>query len=275
MLRTRALTALAGLTLFLSALFLLPKSGWVAFCAAILGLAAWEWGGLAGFAAIGRSAYSAFVVAIFVSPEFFQAARTGGLQMSVDAYYASAFFWMIVVPVWLWWRPRAGPVLMLAVGVIVLVPAFAALVDLRGSVGPTQLLALLAVVWISDSAAYLIGSAFGKHKLAPSISPGKSWEGVFGALVAVIIYAPAWMGIGGPESLPDRLNRVPNGAGWFIAILIGLAVVGMIGDLFESLIKRQAGVKDSGTLLPGHGGMLDRIDAPLAMLPLAVLAFIR
>jgi phosphatidate cytidylyltransferase len=133
----------------------------------------------------------------------------------------------------------------------------------------------LAIVWISDSAAYLIGGTFGKHKLAPSISPGKTWEGVLGALVAVIVYAPAWVAIGGPASLPDKLGLIPEGAGWFIAMLVGLAVVGMIGDLFESLIKRQAGVKDSGTLLPGHGGMLDRIDAPMAMLPLAVLAFIR
>lgn len=275
MLRTRALTAAIGLTLFLSALFLLPKSGWVAFCAAILAVAAWEWGGLAGFAAMGRGAYSALVVAIFVSPEFIQVAQRDGLQMPFDAYYASALFWMILVPIWLWWRPRVGPVLMLAAGVIALVPAFAALVDLRGFVGPTQLLAVLAIVWISDSAAYLVGGTFGKHKLAPSISPGKTWEGVLGALIAVIVYAPAWVEIGGPESLPDRLRRISGDAGWFIALLVGLAVVGMIGDLFESLIKRQAGVKDSGTLLPGHGGMLDRIDAPMAMLPLAVLAFIK
>jgi phosphatidate cytidylyltransferase len=275
MLRTRALTAVVGLTLFLSAMFFLPKSGWVAFCAAILAVAAWEWGGLAGFGTPGRSAYSALLVATFVLPGFLEIASQDGLQMPVDAYYASAFFWMILVPAWLWRRPRVGAALMLAVGAVVLVPAFAALVDLHGTAGPVQLLAILAIVWISDSAAYLLGSAFGKHKLAPSISPGKSWEGVLAALVAVIIYALAWAGIGGAEGLPGRPGRLPAGEGWFVAALIGLAVVGMIGDLFESLLKRQAGVKDSGTLLPGHGGMLDRIDAPMAMLPFAVLAFIR
>jgi phosphatidate cytidylyltransferase len=274
MLRTRALTAVVGLTLFLSALFFLPKSGWVAFCAAILAVAAWEWGGLAGFGTFGRGAYAALLVATFVSPRFLEIASQG-LQIPIDAYYASAFFWMILVPAWLWWRPRVGAPLMLAVGVVALVPGFAALVDLHGIVGPVQLLAMLAIVWISDSAAYLIGSAFGKHKLAPSISPGKSWEGVLAALVAVIIYALAWARIGGAEGLPGGPGRLPAGEGWFIAALIGLAVVGMIGDLFESLLKRQAGVKDSGTLLPGHGGMLDRIDAPMAMLPFAVLVFIR
>ncbi len=125
---------------------------------------------------------------------------------------------------------------------------------------------MLGTAWVSDTAAYFIGRRFGKRKLAPSISPGKTWEGVAGALAAVGLYALAWASLGGP------MNAAPA---WILPVLLGLAVAGMIGDLFESLIKRQAGVKDSGKLLPGHGGILDRIDAPLAMLPLAVLAFMR
>jgi phosphatidate cytidylyltransferase len=135
------------------------------------------------------------------------------------------------------------------------------------------LLAVLATVWISDTAAYFVGRRFGRLKLAPSISPGKTWEGVAGALLAVGVYAAAWAALGAPQTFWLAGTRsAPIG---FLAILLGLAVVGIIGDLFESLIKRQAGVKDSGTLLPGHGGILDRIDAPVAMLPLAVLAFMR
>jgi phosphatidate cytidylyltransferase len=275
MLRTRALTSVVGLTLFLAALFLLPGIGWAAFCAAILAVAAWEWGGLAGFTAVGRGAYSVLVVATFIAPDFLETVRRSGLRMPLDAYLASAFFWMILVPAWLRLRFRVGPVLMLAAGMIVLVPAFSALVDLRELGGPARLVEVLAVVWISDSAAYFIGSAVGRHKLAPSISPGKTWEGVFGALAAVTVYAIAWLEFGTPASFPDRLARIPWGAGWFVALLVVLAVAGMIGDLFESLMKRQAGVKDSGKLLPGHGGLLDRIDAPMAMLPLAVLAFVK
>lgn len=275
MLRTRVLTAVVCLALFLSALFLFPKSGWLVFCAAILGIAAWEWAGLAGLATAGRYVYSGLVLAPFMLAAILDVAPGNGLQMPLSAYYLSAFFWIVLVPLWLWRRPRVGKAVMLVVGVVALVPAFAALIDLRSLIGPGRLVAVLAIVWISDSAAYFVGSAFGKHKLALSISPGKTWEGVVGALIAVAIYAPAWVEIGGLASLPDRISRVAGGTVWFGAMLIVFAAIGMIGDLFESLIKRQAGVKDSGTLLPGHGGMLDRIDAPAAVLPLAVLAFMK
>ena len=137
------------------------------------------------------------------------------------------------------------------------------------------MIAVLGTVWISDTAAYFAGRRFGHRKLAPSISPGKTWEGVAGALAAVGIYALAWAGLSAPGNTPAWPGAMRVAATWILPVLLGLAVVGMIGDLFESLIKRQAGVKDSGTLLPGHGGILDRIDAPAAMLPLAVLAFMR
>ena len=148
------------------------------------------------------------------------------------------------------------------------------MVDLR-SIHPSLLIAVLGTVWVSDTAAYFAGRRFGRRKLAPSISPGKTWEGVAGALAAVGIYALAWAGLGAPGHTSAWPAAMRVAVTWILPVLLGLAVVGMIGDLFESLIKRQAGVKDSGTLLPGHGGILDRIDAPVAMLPLAVLAFMR
>ena len=260
MLKTRALTAAVLLALFGSALFLLPELGWIVFCAVLLAIAVWEWGALAALTPTPRSVYTACLVLLFILPLGFQG--SGNLYAPAWIYYASSIFWILLVPLWMWRRQGLGQAALLAAGIAALVPACAALVDLRSG-HPSLLLAVLATVWISDSAAYFIGRRFGRRKLAPSISPGKTWEGVFGALAAVGIYALAWAGLGAASPA------------WIVPVLLGLAVAGMIGDLFESLIKRQAGVKDSGTLLPGHGGILDRIDAPLAMLPLAVLAFMR
>ncbi len=272
MLKTRVLTAAASLAVFLSALFLLPKPGWVVFCAALLGVAAWEWGALAALAAIIRTLYTALVIGLFVLPEVLGGSWARGLYAPAWIYYAAASFWIVLVPVWIWRQPRLrSRALLLAAGATVLVPAAAALVDLRG-VHSSLLLAVLGTVWISDTAAYFVGRRFGKRKLAPSISPGKTWEGVAGALAAVVLYALAWAYLG---SALAWLGPVKVAPAWILPVLLGLAVAGIIGDLFESLIKRQAGVKDSGTLLPGHGGILDRIDAPVAMLPLAVLAFMR
>ncbi len=275
MLKTRVLTAAVLLAVLLSALFLLPRNGWIAFCALLLGIAAWEWGALAGLAAAGRSIYTAFVIGLFVLPEVLEVSRADGLYVPIWIYCAAALFWIILVPLWMWRRPQMdGRALLLTAGAIALVPAFAAAVDLR-SVRPSLLVAVLATVWISDSAAYFIGRRFGKRKLAPAISPGKTWEGVAGALAAVALYALAWASLSSPAGLSLGPGRAQLGPAWILPVLLGLAVAGMIGDLLESLIKRQAGVKDSGALLPGHGGVLDRIDAPLAMLPLAALAFVR
>jgi phosphatidate cytidylyltransferase len=275
MLKTRVLTAAVLLAVLLSALFLLPRNGWIAFCALLLGIAAWEWGALAGLAAAGRSIYTAFLIGLFVLPEVLEVSRADGLYVPIWIYCAAALFWIILVPLWMWRRPQMdGRALLLTAGAIALVPAFAAAVDLR-SVRPSLLVAVLATVWISDSAAYFIGRRFGKRKLAPAISPGKTWEGVAGALAAVALYALAWASLSGPAGRSLGPGRAQLGPAWILPVLLGLAIAGMIGDLLESLIKRQAGVKDSGALLPGHGGVLDRIDAPLAMLPLAALAFVR
>jgi len=267
MLKTRVMTALVLLAVFLSALYLLPRNGWIAFCAVFIGLSAWEWGALAALPAVGRLIYSAILVGVFVMLGILKASATDGLYAPLWVYYTAGLFWIALVPLWIWRQRRfASRIVPMAAGATALVPAAAALVDLRG-VHPSFLLAALATVWISDTAAYFVGRRFGKRKLAPSISPGKTWEGVAGALGAVGLYALAWTTLGG-----SPMKAAPA---WILPILLGLAVAGMIGDLFESLIKRQAGVKDSGTLLPGHGGILDRIDAPVAMLPLAVLAFMR
>jgi phosphatidate cytidylyltransferase len=126
---------------------------------------------------------------------------------------------------------------------------------------------VLGLVWVADTAAYLAGRAFGKRKLAPAISPGKTWEGVAGALVASVFYAIIW------AQFDPGLAALVQGPAWlpYLAGAVLLCAVSIVGDLFESAAKRRAGVKDSGRLLPGHGGVLDRIDSATATLPVALL----
>uniref|UniRef100_UPI003FA26E9D phosphatidate cytidylyltransferase n=1 Tax=Zoogloea ramigera TaxID=350 RepID=UPI003FA26E9D len=150
------------------------------------------------------------------------------------------------------------------VGFVLLVPPSLAIAHLR-LLSPWLLLGVMAAVWVADIAAYFTGRAFGRRKLAPSISPGKSWEGAYGAVVGVAVYGLTCLSyIGYPLGEPGRLVLALVG-------LVAFTAVSIIGDLFESMVKRQAGVKDSGTLLPGHGGILDRIDSLTSTLPLAAL----
>ncbi len=151
-------------------------------------------------------------------------------------------------------------------GEAMLIPTGLAMMELRQH-SPWLLLGIMALVWVADSAAYFVGRKFGRNKLAPSISPGKTWEGVIGALFAVSIYVVV---IWSFSSYQRYYAYIPNIliASW---CWVGLAV---LGDLFESAVKRQAGVKDSGSLLPGHGGLLDRIDALTSTLPIAAMAML-
>ena len=170
---------------------------------------------------------------------------------------AAVLFWVIVAPIWL--ARGVSPqhrIALLAAGFIILVPAALALAALP----PLQVLAVLVLVWVADSAAYFVGRAWGRRKLAPSISPGKTWEGAWGGIAGALAYAIICRGLAG------AVAWMPLVAGAAL-----LAVLSIVGDLFESAAKRQAGVKDSGTLLPGHGGILDRIDSATATLPLAAL----
>jgi len=162
------------------------------------------------------------------------------------------------------WQLR-NPLGMTLLGWAVLIPTGLAMIDLRAS-SPWLLLGMMALVWMADIAAYFTGRRFGRHKLAPAISPGKTWEGVAGAVLGVSVYVAlaAW---GSGLSAKYALSIAVVMSWLWVALSV-------IGDLFESAIKRQAGVKDSGTLLPGHGGLLDRIDALTSTLPLAALVLL-
>jgi phosphatidate cytidylyltransferase len=147
---------------------------------------------------------------------------------------------------------------------------FVAIVSLFET-SPEYLLSVMSLVWVADIGAYFAGKGFGRHKLAPSISPGKSWEGAVGGWLAVIVFAAVAVMIPDfGETFPIKLYLKFGPLG-FVAVVTLLVIASVIGDLFESQLKRRAGMKDSSGLLPGHGGVLDRIDALIPVLPLAAL----
>ena len=173
------------------------------------------------------------------------------------AFAVAAVFWLAVAPLWLSRGvSREARGVLIPTGFVVIVPAALALATIPGK----DVLLVLVLVWIADSAAYFVGRAWGRRKLAPSISPGKTWEGAAGGLVGALAYAIICGGF------LDGIARGP-----LIASALVLAAISIVGDLFESAAKRQAEVKDSGALLPGHGGILDRIDSATAVLPVAGL----
>jgi phosphatidate cytidylyltransferase len=273
MLLTRILTALVLVALVLAALFLLPSRAWALLALAAIVVAAFEWANLAGYRKAARWLFVAGAPLIGLNLLFSPAAGftqgwPDGVVLAVCG--PAALFWALVVPAWLrgHWNP-ASPLAMAVVGWLVLIAAWVALVELQAR-SPWLALAAMAIVWVADIAAYFSGRAFGRRKLAPSISPGKTWEGVYGALAAVAVYALALVPLARQAGYAGAISITAVAAWVALALLLAALAVG--GDLFESLLKRNAGVKDSGTLLPGHGGMLDRIDALLAALPLAALA---
>jgi phosphatidate cytidylyltransferase len=271
MLKTRVITALVLMALLLPSLFYSSQAAWALLVAGFIGIAAWEWGALLAWKATGR-------IALGIST----ALLCGGLSLLAPnaigageafapaapwvflAYGLSAVFWCLAIPFWLkhkWSLQGIGGVL---VGAIVLLPTWLAMVQLRG-LGAGALLAIFAVVWMADIAAYFSGKAFGKHKLAPSISPGKTREGAIGACVGVVVYGVIIRQIFGLDFM--------SWATW-IGALVGVTVISIAGDLYESLLKRKAGIKDSSNILPGHGGVLDRIDSLTSTLPVVALVWL-
>jgi phosphatidate cytidylyltransferase len=266
MFTARLATALVLLAVFVSAMLYLPNPWWTALIVPVLLIGSWEWGALAGLTRAGRRAFVIVVLVSGLAAVWAATRLSGGAVVGTPTefliYGAGCLFWLLAAPFYLarrWHAP--SPTTLAVVGWIVLVPAWLAMTRLQLDAG--KLLALLGIIWVSDTAAYFSGTRWGRHKLAPSISPGKSWEGVAGAAMAVAVYYVA-------------LSTVAPAWGWWdgvggAVLFASVAVMGIVGDLFESWIKRQAAVKDSGTLLPGHGGVLDRIDSLTAALPVAAL----
>jgi phosphatidate cytidylyltransferase len=265
MLKVRVFTAIALLVALLTCLFYLPASYWNAIVLFSIGVGAKEW---AAFARYGSTLKWLYVLlTVLLAFGLMQA----GSEAAIPLFLLAALCWVLLVPLWLGFGwPTTNPYLMALMGCLVLLPTMLALVQLRAV--PWLLLSIMAVVWVADSAAYFAGRRFGRHKLAPAISPGKTWEGVLGSLLAVALYAIVIFRF---TTLPHRLfGDSIYGLIMFVVALWLLTCFSILGDLLESWMKRQAGLKDSGSVLPGHGGLLDRIDALTSTLPLAALVLI-
>ena len=273
MLRTRIITAMVLIPAVLAALFLLPSKAWGFVALAIILVAAYEW---ARLVALPRWLDNLFMFVVLIvgaqlmlSPaaEFDRGWPSGIVYVICGI---ASLFWIFIAPPWVIARwPTQAKIPMMVVGVVVLLGAWMALVQLQAH-SPWLVLAAMAIVWIADTAAYFTGRKLGRHKLAPVVSPGKSWEGVYGAWVAVAIYA--WVLSRFAADAGFRFDVTPLAIAMWMLFAVALAFVSVVGDLFESLLKRHAGVKDSGALLPGHGGVLDRTDALLAAMPIVAVA---
>ena len=276
MLRQRVITTVVLLALLLPALFYPASTLPFALVTLVLmAAAAWEWGRLNGMG--GAAAGLAGAVGAAALGAAWQVG--GGAALPAQVWTLATLAWLVLLARVLHrgieeWRGWPRP-LRLGTGWLALALAWWALVVLHG-LGVAVLLNVLLLVWAADIAAYFGGRAWGRRKLAARISPGKSWEGALCGALAVLALATAWIVLartqGGwwREGLFARLWD--GGAAGAVAWLMLLTGLGVAGDLFESLVKRSAGVKDSSGLLPGHGGVLDRIDALLPVLPAALAA---
>jgi phosphatidate cytidylyltransferase len=251
----RVFTAGLLLAVFVPAVLWAPGWLWAVLMAGVVGMAAYEWARLSHFPPVYARAYGALLALVALALPHVAAADWPAFQAAL--ILLGVAFWLLAAPLWLLGRWHAEQAFVrAAVGVVLLLPTWAALLYLHAH-GPAVLLGVMAVVWIADSAAYFAGRHFGRHKLAPAISPGKTWEGVAGALVALALYAAVLSAVIGMPLLSLFL------------MVSALLYVSILGDLFESWIKRLSGMKDSGGVLPGHGGVLDRIDALTSTLPVA------
>jgi phosphatidate cytidylyltransferase len=258
LLRSRITTALILAPLVVLAIYLLPLPAYAAFFWLIAAAAAYEWAGLARIGGMAARTVYLGVLALLAAGSWL-----------VPGYWhvvlwLGAVFWLLAAIVVLAY-PSSGrvvshPLVIVPAGLLVAWTAWLALVVIRAQPGgATWVLWLLLLVWGADIGAYFAGRRFGRVKLAPNVSPGKTWEGVVGGVAASLVIALLMLAAMG--MLTYR---------WVPAVLL-LAAVSVFGDLFESVLKRQRGVKDSGSLLPGHGGVLDRIDSLVAVLPIFAL----
>ena len=265
MLKQRIITALIMLPIALIGFFLLEGAAFALFIAAVITVGAWEWAQLAGFTAQPQRVGYAALVAGLLLGLFFNPQLAAVIMLLAMLWWVLATVLVLSFPAssrhW-----NSAPAKLL-IGLLILLPAWQGLVLLKQwPMANGLILAVMILVWGADIGAYFAGRAFGKRKLAPHVSPGKSWEGVVGGLLATLVI-----------TLSTGLYRQWSARELILALLATVLVVliSVVGDLTESMFKRQAGVKDSSNLLPGHGGILDRIDSLTAAVPLfAVLLWL-
>ena len=274
MLRQRVITALVLLALLLPALFAASSLPFALFTLVLISAAGWEWARLNGVQAALPALATGALVALMCGlslPNLPQVGQAGGL------WWAGTAAW-VVGGGWVLWRGPAGwpqlpALLRWALGPLLLWLAWLALAQAR-TIGVNFLLSAMCLVWVADISAYFCGRAFGQRKLAVTISPGKSWEGVYGGVAGVLLLSVLWIWGESQFNLDSAslFKLLQQRLGWAGLLLVALLLTALsvVGDLFESLVKRAAGAKDSSRLLPGHGGVLDRVDALLPVLPAAL-----
>ena len=258
MLKTRILTALVLGIVVLSVLFAMPPVAGVALVAVLMLAGAWEWSRFAGFAA--APARLGYVLAAGAVGAL--AWLSSGDWPAWQWLMAAAALWWLVAFVWLALAPaHVNRTVAAFAGLCTLVPAWVGLARLllQPTHGAAYMFYLLLVVWAADIGAYFAGRRFGRLKLAPQVSPNKTWEGIFGGLAGGLLVACLGARYFGFQALP------------FVSLGVALVLASVVGDLTESMFKRSAGLKDSGSLLPGHGGVLDRVDSITAAVPFFVL----
>ena len=259
MLKQRIITALILLPIALCGFFLLDGSGFALFIGVVVTLGAWEWARLAGFTAqLPRVVYAAVVALLLFLMHTLSSIVVPWVLGAAVLWWALATFLVLTFPRTSGhWSSVASK---LVIGLLILLPAWQGLVEIKNApMGNWLIMAVMVLVWGADIGAYFSGRAFGKRKLAPAVSPGKSWEGVYGGLALTLLITLV-VGVVRDWSVKEILLA-----------LLGTAVVvfiSVVGDLTESMFKRQAGIKDSSNLLPGHGGVLDRIDSLTAAIPI-------
>lgn len=256
MLKERVLTALVLLPLVFWTIFGGVALAFPLFAAAVVLIAAWEWTAMMRWASLpARAAFVAMTAALLWRQHTLDLTILGPMLAAASLFWLLALRWVVSYPggAERWDRPW----MLAPVGLLLLVPTWAGLVQLH-ALSPWWLIYLLLLVWGADTGAYFAGRRFGKTKLAPSVSPAKTREGLYGGLattMAVMLAVACYLGLPLAKALPFAL----------VSLITVLASV--LGDLFESMIKRRAGIKDSGNIFPGHGGALDRIDSITAAAP--------
>lgn len=277
MLKQRVITAVLLLLVLLPALFAQDATPFGVLTLLFIAAAAWEWGRLNGLgqaAAWLLGASCVMVCAALWWVGWLDGAHPG-LWLGVGAVWVLLSSWVLRAGVAAWAGHARS--LRLALGLAALVLTWLAVVQAK-LIGTNFLLSVLALVWVADIGAYFSGRAWGgricARKLAASISPGKSWEGVWGGMVGVLLLALLWSWLDQrlAPAVPSFYSQMAaRGLPFLLVVCVFLSAMSVVGDLLESLVKRSAGVKDSSALLPGHGGVLDRVDALLPTLPLAMM----
>lgn len=257
MIRQRVISAVVIAMLLIAAVLWLPRWWSAAALSLVLVLSAWEWSGFLGTGALVRRLAFLLLTILGCLLCWRVSATAQGLRLTL---WLALLFWTAML-LWVFCMPRASRSAVFVAGVLALSFAWCALVRMRVDLswGRYAVMYALLIVWMADSGAYFAGRAWGERKLAPSVSPGKTWAGMWGGLAAC-----ALLGL-----LVSLLGKLPVAS--VVAVTVGVGAYSVVGDLLESLCKRFAGLKDSGTLIPGHGGVLDRFDSLLAAAPCLML----